>query len=191
MEHLLNSEDHKNIRNIGKMNHMNDGTRSLYESVMAPEVILALDDWKKYSECNCVLIGATAMSYYVKPRYTSDVDVLFSTKDDIPKEVYNFKKHRTSAFQHNKTHVEVEVITPELINVSPDFIKKIFDTAVIDLDSDIKIASPEGLVALKLGRFNFFDQGDIQNLKRYKTIDLSYFDLNDKLMNRFNSIPLE
>lgn len=190
-KNILNSEDFKKLRNVEKMNNVNDGTRSLYESVMAPEVISALEDWKKYNDSDCILIGGMALSYYIKPRYTQDVDVIFLSKKDIPKEVYNFKRHRDGAFQHNKTHVEIEVLTPESINTPLILVQKIFNTAIIDDESGLKIASPEGIIALKLGRFKLQDQADIEALKTYKNIDLSYFDLSDELIKRFDSIKID
>lgn len=39
-----------NFRNISKFKWFNDGIRSLNESIIYPEVELALNDWKKYSD---------------------------------------------------------------------------------------------------------------------------------------------
>jgi hypothetical protein len=57
------------MRKIGKMNRPNDGTRTLFESVMSPEIIAALKDWVK-ANAGGILIGGLAISHYVKPRMT-------------------------------------------------------------------------------------------------------------------------
>ena len=160
----------KFLRNIEKMNYVNDGTRSLTESIISPEVISALNDWINNQESNFVLIGLS-LSYYVKPRFTVDVDVLFLSSEEIPDKVDNFKRNRKSAYQHNKTHVEIELITPQLIDISLEFAKSIFDTSI--MNDGIKIASPSGIIALKLGRFSLQDQSDMVDLTNYeKNIDL-------------------
>jgi len=188
LKYILTSKDYK-IRNIGKMCDVNKGDRSLSESIMSPEVILALNDWIDNKIDNCVLIGGIALSYYVKPRYTEDVDVLFLSKEDMPDNVYKFKRHRPGAFQHNKTHVEVEVVTPKTINTSIELALKVFETSrIID---GIRVASPEGIICLKLGRFNKRDQADIEDIVNYiksnnKVVDLSEFKLSKELIDKFN-----
>ena len=100
------------IRNLAKMRHINDSehTRTLFESVMMPEVVMALQDWIR-GGAHGVLIGGAALSYHVRPRFTQDLDVLFLQASDIPAQISGFKRTRPSAFQHNKTHVEVEVVS--------------------------------------------------------------------------------
>ena len=174
------------LRNVEKMNDINNGNRSLYESVVSNEVLKALTDWLNNNGSDCVLIGGLALSYYTKPRATMDVDVLYLTKDDIPTEVNGFKRNRNSAFQHNKTHVEIDLVTTQSINRSDEFVKAIFDTS-IKIDN-IRIASPSGLVALKLKRFQLQDQADIAALIRCSKIDLEPFNLSKELLNNYNKI---
>ena len=174
------------FRNIDKMNIINDGNRSLLESIIMPEIIYALEDWVNNQKFNYVLIGGLALSYYVKPRYTTDVDILFLSNDDIPSKVLNFKKHRKLAFQHNKTHVEIETVTPDSINIPINIAKSVFDTALIK--DNIKIASPSGLVALKLFRFDLQDQADIENLIINTQIDLTPFNIPLILLKKYNKI---
>lgn len=176
----------RKLRNIEKMNLKNDGSRSIYESIQIPEVLEALKDWINNNGSNCVLIGGLALSFYVRPRTTMDVDVLFLTSSDIPDTVNKFKRHRKGAFQHNKTHVEVEVISPETINTDISLVEAVFETSI--LEKGIRIASPAGIVALKLGRFSRQDQADIEALKEYTTIDLTPFKLQKELLDRFDSI---
>jgi hypothetical protein len=160
------------LRDLMKANFPNDGTRSLLESIMIPEVEAAFKDWKKNSsDLKFVLIGGIALSYYVKPRSTTDADLLFLTPEDIPATVNGFKRTRPGAFQHNQTHVEVEVLTPTAINMSQEIAQAIFDNS--KSTDGIKVASPAGLIVSKLGRFNLQDKADIGALYELGPVDLS------------------
>lgn len=170
---------------IDKLNKPNDGTRSLFESIAIPEVELALQDWNKTNHAG-VLIGGCAVGYYTRPRATTDVDILFLVKDDIPIIVNGFKKTRNGAFQHNKTHVEIEVLSPSTINISHELVKKVFDTAIIA--NKIKVASPSSLVALKLQRLKSHDIGDIAELIKTGKVDLTGYPLSKKNLEDFEEI---
>jgi hypothetical protein len=174
------------LRNLSKTTRPNDGSRSLYESILYPEVVSALNDWISLGVKDCVLIGGVALSYYVKPRTTEDVDILFLSKDDIPTTLVNFKRTRLGAFQHNKTHVEIEVVTPETINLPIDIAKKIFTTS--NESNGIRVASPSGIIACKLGRFNRRDQADIEDLILSQEIDMTPFNLRPEELERYYSI---
>lgn len=178
-----------NYRNIEKMNSINDGTRSLLESVVSNEIVLALQDWTDNNTIDCVLIGGLALSYYVKPRTTMDVDILFLSDNDISQNVFGFKRTREHAFQHNKTHVKVEVLSPEFLKISHELAQVVFDTSI--MSDNIKIASISGIIALKLSRFSRQDQADIEALINYaketnQSIDLSIFKLSEDIQNRFS-----
>ncbi len=182
--------DSSKLRNISKMNQSNDGTRTLFESIVAYEVLKALENWASLKLENYVLIGGLALSFYVKPRMTQDIDMLFLTKEDIPKVLPNFKRTRPGAFQHNNTHVEVEVVVPQSINVDIKIVQKVFETSVIS--NDVRVASPSGIIALKLFRFSRQDQADIESLiLECDDIDLSPFDLPERELERYNSIYLD
>jgi len=170
---------------IDKMNRVNDGSRTLFESIAIPEVSKALEDWSRSTQ-DCVLIGGCAVGYYAKPRSTFDVDVLFLTDSDIPLSVDGFKKTRGHAFQHNKTHVEIELVTPELIHISRHLVQKVFDTARVS--DGVRIASPQGLVALKLGRFSRQDQTDIETLMNIETVELDNWPLDPVSKERWNEV---
>ena len=169
------------LRNVEKMYSVNNGNRSILESIIAPEVQAALQDWISYNESECVLIGGMALSFYTIPRYTMDIDVLFLS--DIPNNIPKFKHHRPGAFQHDKTHVEVETVTPKTINISDETAKAVYDTS--EIHDGIRIASPSGIVALKLGRFNAYDKADISSLIKYTKIDLSPFNLPKEILDRY------
>ena len=177
------------LRDLKKMQSHNDGTRSLFESILVPEILSAFNDWKKSADTTkFVLIGGIALSFYVKPRYTEDIDVLFLAPADIPSDVKGFKHHRTGAFQHNKTHVEIEVVTPGVINIPQKVAQAVFSSAVTS--DGLQVASAEGLIALKLFRFNRQDQADIEQLIAYKQskVDLSVYNLPVECLDRYQSI---
>jgi hypothetical protein len=153
-----------------KLNKPNDGTRSLFESIAVPEVAQALRTWITGGG-HGVLIGGCAASYYATPRASMDVDVLFLHSGEIPDQVSGFKRTRSGAFQHNATHVEVEIITPQMINLSTDLAQKVIDTSI---ESDgIRVASPTGIVALKLNRLKRHDIGDIVDMINTGKVDLT------------------
>lgn len=163
----------------------NDGRRTLLESIVVPEVNQALNDWLKYCK-DGILIGGCALSYYERPRATMDVDVLFLSSENIPKNVEKFKKHRNGAFQHNNTHVEIEVVSPESINISKELAQMVYNTA--NISDGYKVASPSGIIALKLGRCSYQDMEDIANLSKHHEIDLSIFPLSEEELERYDFI---
>jgi len=166
------------LRDIRKMNTINDGTRTLSESIAIPEVASALLDWKKETGLTGILIGGCAVSYYARPRGTTDVDYLFLVESDIPNDVKGFKRIRKGAFEHRDTGVEIEVITPSSINISQELVKYVFKTA--NLIDGIRIASPSGLVALKLQRLKKYDEGDIVALVELGSVDLTDAPITDE-----------
>lgn len=164
------------LRDLIKCNTHNLGDRTLMESILVPEVGKAFQDWIDNAPNKGVLIGGLALSYYIKPRTTTDGDFLFLTAEDIPDEVPGFKRIRKGSFQHNKTHVEIEVLSPQSINMSPELAAQIVKTAV--QHGKVKIASKEGLIVTKLGRFSMRDRGDIDELMKLGPVDMSKFALS-------------
>jgi len=151
------------MRNLLKLRTINDGTRTINESIAVPEVQNAFDLYTKNDiNDNRVLIGGCAVSYYGKPRATMDVDFLYRSKADIPLEVSGFRRYRSGAYEDKKNNVEVEVIAPENINLEQAIVDKVFETSVIR--DGVKIASVTGLIALKLQRLGRYDSGDIATL---------------------------
>lgn len=175
------------MRDITKMRTMNDAahTRTLYESVMLPEVIMALKDWAKVN-AGGVLIGGVGLSYHIRPRMTQDLDFLFMNFGDIPEQVPGFKRHRQHAFQHNKTHVEVEVVAPENINVPREIAAAVFETSMFT--NNLRVASESGLVALKLFRLSRQDEADIIALVKTGRVDLSPFPLSVDKIRAFQEL---
>jgi hypothetical protein len=156
-----------------------DGKRTLTESVISEHVLKALKDWTRAGVKDCVLIGGLALSYHGKARWTEDGDFLFLSAGKFPDEVKGFKRTRPHCFRHNETHVEIEMLDPEFLKMDPALAQKIFDTAIES--DDIKVASREGLVVSKLGRFNRRDQGDIEHLVELPgSVNFEDWPLNDE-----------
>lgn len=174
------------LRDLAKTNSINDGTRTLMESILIPEVVQALKDWNDATKAEAILIGGLATAFYTKPRATTDIDLLFLSKEKIPESVSGFKRIRPGAFQHNKTHVEVEVLHPQSINLLESIAQKVFKTAN-DVDG-IKVASPGALVVLKLHRMKRYDEGDIISLIETGRVDLSGWGLGAEMVAKFNEI---
>lgn len=165
-----------------------DLTRPLLESVIVPEVTAALKQWIGSGDIPGVLIGGLALSFYAKPRYTADIDVLFLSEKDIPNFIPGFKKIRSHSFQHNQTHVEVEVLSPSYLGLPQGLVQKVVETA--EHSGGMKVASRSGLVALKLFRDTLKDDADIQELLISGNVDLTPFTpwLDEQQIKRFNGI---
>lgn len=175
------------LRDLAKSNSANDGTRSLLESIMIPEVDAAFKDWvKSTTHLKSVLIGGVALSYYAKPRATTDVDVLFMALEDIPAKIPGFKRTRPGAFQHDGTHVEIEVLSPASINMPAEVAQAIYDHARVE--DGVRIASPSGLIASKLGRFSLQDKADIYALYVLGDIDLSKYSLPAAWLEKYTEL---
>lgn len=144
------------------MNGPNDGTRSVAASIMSREVIAALDDWRKSVDVAPLLIGGVAFGYHARPRFTSDIDLLFLSDSEIPEAVPGFKKVSKHRFRHNETHVEVEIVTPQYVNGSARLFRKVNNTAV--LRDGVRIPTVHGLIAMKIVRFDRQDKADIEQL---------------------------
>lgn len=159
--------------------------RTLFESIAIPEVNDALRDWCSTQKA-CALIGGCALGFYVRPRSTFDVDVLFLTDAAVPAQVPGFKRNRNHGFQHNRTHVEIDMVTPEWVEINPLLAKQVIDTAV---ESDgCKVASPSGLVAMKLERFSRQDQADIEQLIIHCDVDLTGFQISSQAQNHWQTV---
>lgn len=171
------------LRDLFKCNFINDGSRSLYESILNPEVEKAMRKWEHQVPLKGVLIGGLALAYYIKPRMTIDADFLFLSAVEIPSEVEGFKRTRPSAFMHKETHVEFEVLSPEKINMPIELAKKIIQTAT--KQGNVYVASREGLIASKLERFKFQDRADINALLQLGPVDLSDFPLDEVRKKNF------
>jgi hypothetical protein len=163
------------LRNLALAQTENKGNRSLLASMLVPELVTVLKAWSALKN-EGVLIGGAALSFYVKPRVTQDLDFLFLSEAQLPQPPDGFKKIRAHAFEHVATGVEVEILTPEFLKASKSLIQHVMDTAITN--SGVKIASPSALIALKLNRLSFQDKADIEALlDSNNIIDVSLFHL--------------
>lgn len=164
----------------------------LKDAAIVPEVEHTLLAWVRAlpESKSGVLIGGLALSFYAKPRYTTDVDVLF-LQGQVPASVPGFKRHRTGAFQENQTQVEVEFVTASSVGIPETVVHKVIETAH-SVDG-LKVCSLAGLVVLKLfgsrsTKRHFQDLADIQKLLvAHPSLDLADWVelLPDELYARF------
>jgi len=176
------------LRDISKMRTINDGTRTLFESVMMPEIVIALRDWSQ-ARADGVLIGALGLSYYARPRMTQDVDFLFLHDGDVPVSVPGFTWIGDHAFQHDGTQVKIDVITTKVAHIPPKIIQQVIDSAV---ESDgVKIASASGLIALKLHRLSMQDKADIIALIKTGTVNVDGFALPPETLRALEVLEME
>lgn len=150
----------------------------MFENIKMPEVRKTVQDWiANGGNKNAVLIGGIALSFYVRPRQTEDADFLYLKVTDVPEEVQGFRKHRNLAFENKNTGVEVEVLNPQVFPSMPRHIfVKVFETAVTH--GTLRVASVEGLVALKLYSSRSKDEADIIAILRKHTLNMSGWKLD-------------
>lgn len=162
--------------------------RTLFESTVVPEIVSAIQDWIAETNSPGVLIGGLALSFYGKPRHTMDVDMIYVTDQQIPQTVNGFKRIRDHSFQHNKTHVEIEVLSASFLGIPTSLVQYVIQTA--EESDGVKIASKSGLVALKLQRCELQDQADIEQLIKIGGINLKPYQkwLTKKQIESFNNI---
>lgn len=172
----------RNLRVLSNASKPNDGSRSLYDSILVPEVEHALKVWtKSQPDSKVVLIGGIAFSYYAKPRATTDVDLLFLSEDDIPVTVSGMKRISNLGFREDKTHVEVDACGPRVLSKVPSSIlKKVFHTSRGLPDAKIRIATPEGLIALKLYTNRLKDEADIIELLKACSVSMKGWPISGK-----------
>jgi len=165
----------------------------LFETILVPELKKALADLKNYPPGAGVLIGGVALSYYCRPRTTEDLDFLFASEADIPVATSKFKKIRAHAWIHKSTQVEVELLTPEFLKMSKTVVEQVIATAN-DI-SGIKIASPSGLVALKLCANRYKDRADIVELIKYQPSEIENnigsYDLTTEQFELYQSLVID
>ncbi len=175
------------IRNAGKMNIVNDAahSRSLFESIMMPELISVLRDWTEAAGGG-VLIGTAALSFHVRPRISHDIDFLFINDNDIPTAIPGYCRISPLRFRYNRTGVEVSVVTPDAIHVPLEVAEEVARTAMAS--DGVQVASESGLVALQLFRSSRQDEADIVALLKTGRVDLSSFPLSSALLSPFQEL---
>lgn len=177
------------MRDLSLTSAVNSGTRSLEQSVLVPEVQEALKTFVREDQTRKVLIGGLAVSYWVKPRTTTDADFLFLSESSIPHFVDGFRRSRNHSFTRKGTGVEVEVCTGDQLTLPRDVVSRVFDRAVST--NSVLVADPDSLVALKLFRLLPRDIGDIGELLTYNKCKFSLADWPEiPLQNRMKFLRL-
>lgn len=154
----------------------------LLNAALAPEVNKALQHWGQIEDAykEGVLIGGIAVSMYSRARSTEDIDILYREESDVPDNLTGFRKFRAHSFRHNQTHVEVETLTPDFLRIPKSIVNRVFDTAV--QMGTLRVASVEGIIALKLVSNRHKDMSDVITLLQHNpNIDMSSWNL-DMLM---------
>lgn len=154
----------------------------LLNAALAPEVNKALQHWGQIEDAykEGVLIGGIAVSMYSRARSTEDIDILYREESDVPDNLTGFRKFRAHSFRHNQTHVEVETLTPDFLRIPKSIVNQVFDTAV--QVGTLRVASVEGIIALKLVSTRHKDLSDVITLLQHNpNIDMSSWNL-DMLM---------
>jgi hypothetical protein len=175
------------LRNISAMNRINDAahSRSLIDSIMIHELIVALRDWTK-ADAGGALIGAVALSFHVRPRMTQDLDFLFLDETSAPDQVSGFSRITPVLFRHDRTGVDVNVLTPSAIRAPMEVAQEVARTAIVS--DGVPVASERGLVALKLFRSSFQDRADIVALIKTGRVEFSGFRLSIEQMSAFREL---
>jgi hypothetical protein len=117
------------LRKLSKMQTVNDGTRSFIESVINPELIVALRDWAKSTDSG-VSIGGLGLSFHCKLHYTGDIHCLFLEPSDVLNVVRGFSRVGSS-FRHDRTGIAVDIFTPASINIPRVIVEQVFQTAML------------------------------------------------------------
>lgn len=133
------------------------------------------------------LIGTLAMNFHRRVRYRLSLTLLFASVDDIalPSE---FVRHSPLAYTDSATGVEVLTFTADTADIPRDVVDRVLQTA--DMRGGMRVASAEGLVAVKLyaslGRRRTSAQlADVQDLlERYPVMDLDEWRLPAELQCR-------
>jgi hypothetical protein len=181
------------LRKLTKMQAINDGSRSLIESIMSPEVIVALRDWVRSTkspatgEAAGVVIGGLGLSYHCKPQFTQNIDLLFLQLGDIPHAVRGFTRTSTGEFRHDRTRVEVHVAIPLSIGVPSEIAEHVIRTA--DLSNGIRVSTASALVSLKLFSLRRVrDEADVVALIKTGRVDLSGWPLPPEKVSAYEGL---
>ena len=113
-----------------------------------------------------ILVGGLARRFHSSPRNTGDIDLLFKGESELKEFLMSnrekFKQLRPHAIIVNG--VEVDLITPEFLNIPCSIVEYIFSNYETDYTGGIKVASKEGIILLKLIRMSPTDDNDIRAL---------------------------
>ena len=142
-----------------------------------------------------VLIGGLSLSFLGIPRGTDDLDFLVK-EEDIENIQWNarikFKPNRKHAITNKETGIEIEFVTSKTVPISDQLVKDVYGSS-FEKDG-VRVASPAGIVALKLHRLSDYDKGDIKKLIKKHNVDvgaLSKFDVSSDKIQAFLQLKKE
>jgi hypothetical protein len=140
------------------------------------------------------LCGGLAVGVHARPRGTDDVDILLMD-DSVLLYVYSitsshFKKLSDHMIIHKKNGVEVDLVTPEYINVNSQIVHKAIETSKVSTIGNVSIpvVTREGLVALKLCRGKYIDLADIESIVKNGQVNVSDYQLTKEQISKLNEI---
>lgn len=118
---------------------------------------LAIKDLMEYCP-DGVIVGGMAVTFYVKnPRTTKDVDIVLLHGTPLTSEFqrrFEPVSDKPLTVRHKQTGIEVDLLTVDNPVANPDLIRLASERfRVIErAGTSVRVASPEVLIALKLGR---------------------------------------
>src|SRR5207248_51611 len=92
-----------------------------------------------------VLIAVTAPSFHVRPQMAQELDFLFLDATEIPGTVPGYTRINPMRFRHDRTGLEVNVVTTAAIHVPLEVAEEVARTAI--MSDAVRVASESGLVA--------------------------------------------
>lgn len=118
--------------------------------------------------------GAIAVSYYVEPRRTRDLDIFLLTDDEGYKLTWEMLEKL--GYEHKEDSIIVEDVPVDIVSAyqHPFYEEAIRNSKEIKINRiQVKIFTPEYLIATKLLVFRNKDKDDISDLLRYEKIDVT------------------
>jgi hypothetical protein len=107
----------------------------------------------------------------------------------LRKSIPGFYRTTSSIFEHLQTHVQVNILSPSSMSTPEEIAEQIILTAT--LSNRIRVATPSGLVALKLFRLSAHDKADIIALIKTGRVGLSEFPLPPEKLVAFDALVSE
>lgn len=174
---------------------------SLRESFDLPPLSMAaISAAKILSGTKWALCGGTAVSKLVRPRTTSDVDILSADRSTAISKLLQSRQFNVagSTLKHTSGG-EIDILDTEsrYWNTPKQIVQQALETAIEQhvFGQRMPMVTPAGLIATKLGRAitNLAgadqDQVDIINvLKKHGRQDLSHYDLTTKMSEEYKRL---
>lgn len=146
----------RKLRKIGKMNHYNDGSRSLFESIVNYDVLLALRQLIARNDVtDTLLIGGLAVSYHAKPRFSNDIDILVLDKRNRQ---YKYFKNNL----YKRKNITLDVYDIGDLGITQEHFNFLKQTEIFS--NGMPIPSPTGLMSLYLKNFTLKNKVDAEML---------------------------